>query len=1282
MQKKNKSVGKPLETASSGFSTAQLTALIESTNDLIWAVDLDYRLISFNRALQQNILNTYGVRLEVGMLFHEVLPPERAARWPGFYERVLAEGPFRIEYFRVDGGIMELAFNPIVVDGKTTGISMFGKEITEQKKSENALKKTEANLSALIESTHDLVWSVDLDNHLTQFNRAFEQAFLESFGIQVARGMSREGLLPPEKAAIFPPLYKRALSEGPFHVDYTLRDGRILELSFNPILVDGKATGVSVFGKDITERKKALDELREREARLKEAERLGHFGSFRWDVDSDTNTWSEGLYYITGTDPATPPPRYAERVKYYTPESWARMDAAVKRALATGEPYDLDVQLVRSDGALRWARARGTAERNDAGRVYRLFGTLQDITEQKLIELQLSESEERYRATFEQADVGIVHASFDGRILRCNKHYADILGYSIEEITSLTFQQVTAPEDRAAAMARLQQMANGTFLPSTWEKRNVRKDGSYTWVKITDSLQCDADGHPLHVIAMVEDINDRKAAEERLAAAQEMQQASEERYRTIFETSPDAILLTRKSDGTIIDANQAFFDSAGYERSEVIGRTTKELNIWVNESDWQRYIDEMTRNNMCRNLEVLSRRKDGKIFWMRVSSSLIEIGGIQCRLAIAQDISEAKTAEEHLALAMEALQRSEARYRMAFQTHIDAINITRLDNGTIVDCNQSFLDIVGFKREEVIGRTTLELGVWTHALDRQAMVEMLQRDSSFRGFEFQFRKKSGGVFWGEMSASVMEIDGIPCVLSITRDLSAAKAAEEALHNAEQKYREIFEDAPEGIFLTAGGGGLVTVNPAGVKLLGYESFEEMRSLIGNSAYNVWNDTADRLRGTAIVEEQGIVRGFQCPFKRKDGTLIWVSITARALHGQDGKTLFYQGFFEDISEQKRLESALKTELRENKLLSEINAALLRAKTEEELLSEYCRIIVETGGYRMAWVGFAENTPDKPIVPVAHYGHEDGYLKTLNVTWADTKRGQGPTGRAIRSGTVEVTEDIAADPLLTLWRAEALNRGYRSSIALPFRYSDGSMACLSAYGETSIVWSESERKLMQQIALDLGYGITTLRTEIIKKQYMENLKVSLEETIQVIADTVDQRDPFTAGHQRRVADLCIGIAKKIGLTENRTHGLRLAAIIHDLGKIAIPAELLSKPGRLRTLEFNLIKEHPRLGYDIIKHIDFPWPIADIILQHHERLDGSGYPQGLKADEILLESRILAVADEVEAMSSHRPYRPSKGIDESIDSIIARRGTHLDLEVVDACAQLFREDGYNFPD
>jgi len=180
--------------------------------------------------------------------------------------------------------------------------------------------------------------------------------------------------------------------------------------------------------------------------------------------------------------------------------------------------------------------------------------------------------------------------------------------------------------------------------------------------------------------------------------------------------------------------------------------------------------------------------------------------------------------------------------------------------------------------------------------------------------------------------------------------------------------------------------------------------------------------------------------------------------------------------------------------------------------------------------------------------------------------------------------------------------------------------------------------------------------------------------------MAAIVEMRDPYTAGHQARVADLATAIAKQIGLPEEQVHGIHLAGTVHDLGKINVPAEILSKPGKITDIERSLIKIHPQAGYDILKGIDFPWPIAQMVLQHHERFDGSGYPQGLKGDQIIIEARILCVADVVEAMSSHRPYRPRLGIETAIEDITRQRGIYYDPQAVDACLALFREQGYRF--
>ncbi|MDX9896876.1 MAG: HD-GYP domain-containing protein [Desulfofustis sp.] len=191
---------------------------------------------------------------------------------------------------------------------------------------------------------------------------------------------------------------------------------------------------------------------------------------------------------------------------------------------------------------------------------------------------------------------------------------------------------------------------------------------------------------------------------------------------------------------------------------------------------------------------------------------------------------------------------------------------------------------------------------------------------------------------------------------------------------------------------------------------------------------------------------------------------------------------------------------------------------------------------------------------------------------------------------------------------------------------------------------------------------------------------LQKSLDEIVNAMSLTLEERDPYTAGHQRRTATLSLAIGKLLGLQEDELHGLRMAGLIHDMGKIAVPGEILSKPGNLNEAEMQLIKRHPQVAYDILKQIDFPWPVDRIVLQHHEKLDGSGYPQGLKGGDILLEARILCVADVVETMETHRPYRPSLGRQAALEEIGRFRGILYDPQVVDACLTLLRERDFDY--
>jgi putative two-component system response regulator len=196
------------------------------------------------------------------------------------------------------------------------------------------------------------------------------------------------------------------------------------------------------------------------------------------------------------------------------------------------------------------------------------------------------------------------------------------------------------------------------------------------------------------------------------------------------------------------------------------------------------------------------------------------------------------------------------------------------------------------------------------------------------------------------------------------------------------------------------------------------------------------------------------------------------------------------------------------------------------------------------------------------------------------------------------------------------------------------------------------------------------------------VENLKRAMEQTVNALATAMEKRDPYTVGHQQRVAKLACAIAQEIGFSQEDVEGIRIEGLLHDIGKISIPTDILNKPGRISQYEYMLIQEHPQSGYEILKDIRFEQPIVEVILQHHERVNGSGYPQGLKGRNIMIEAKIMAVADVVEAMASHRPYRPSLGIDKALEEIANNRGVLYEVKIVDACLKLFRSRDFSFSD
>ncbi|MES9937027.1 MAG: HD domain-containing phosphohydrolase [Sedimenticola sp.] len=253
-------------------------------------------------------------------------------------------------------------------------------------------------------------------------------------------------------------------------------------------------------------------------------------------------------------------------------------------------------------------------------------------------------------------------------------------------------------------------------------------------------------------------------------------------------------------------------------------------------------------------------------------------------------------------------------------------------------------------------------------------------------------------------------------------------------------------------------------------------------------------------------------------------------------------------------------------------------------------------------------------------------------------------------------------------------ALRGEQQPSYELEIHRKDGSQ-CWLLVKDTPVFDDTGQVVAIEGIAHDIT---NRMQDALERERSQARLQNALHDTVQAIANTVEKRDPYTAGHQRRVADLACLIAEDMGLNEHTIKGIRMGSMIHDIGKIHIPSEILTRPGKLSTYEFNIIKTHATEGFEIIQDVYFPWPVAEMIVQHHERLNGSGYPKGLKGEEIILEAQILMVADVVEAISAHRPYRPALGIDVALEEIQANRGVLYSTEVVDSCIRIFGEKRY----
>ena len=497
-------------------------------------------------------------------------------------------------------------------------------------------------------------------------------------------------------------------------------------------------------------------------------------------------------------------------------------------------------------------------------------------------------------------------------------------------------------------------------------------------------------------------------------------------------------------------------------------------------------------------------------------------------------------------------------------------------------------------------------------------------------------------------------DGLSNVL-LLRDL---RVSEERLSAAAAEWSATFDAMNDSVALFDSGGKVLRCNAATAELTG-RSYDE---IIGRACHEVFHGSEEWHRSCPQLQARVSLRS-ESAVLEQDGR--WLRVTFQPMSDAAGNYSGGVHVVSDVTELTQAEQALRASETRFRSLFEDAPIAMWEEDHSAVKIELERLLTSGVGDIAAYL---RSHP-------AEYLHCLEAARTLDVNRAAVQLFEATDRQELMARANALYLAERPGNLCLFWAA--LLAGERSmsyeetNLTLRGESIEVLETCtLAPGGETS--W--------ERVYID-DADITALKqAEHQVQQSLSQLQSVFDEVIAVIAAIVEARDPYTAGHQQRVSELAAAIARQMGLGENDVSGIRVGGILHDIGKISVPAEILSKPAALTTIEFDLIKTHPRVAHDLLGGIEFPWPVAEMALQHHERLDGSGYPQGLGGEEIVLEARILAVADVVEAIASHRPYRPALGIEAALEEIATNRGRLYDPLVVDACLALVHEGGFFF--
>jgi PAS domain S-box-containing protein len=722
--------------------------------------------------------------------------------------------------------------------------------------------------------------------------------------------------------------------------------------------------------------------------------------------------------------------------------------------------------------------------------------------------------------------------------------------------------------------------------------------------------------------AVERELNEAESRRQR-RLAEEFLRKSEENYRHLFDNSPAGIYQIDFRTGKFLKANDVICKYFGCRQEEVTSLSPYDV---LTDDSKQLFSERLRKMGLGEKVtsdpeyEIVD--KNGKHRWLQLNSkNIYDTQGLAVGAdVVAHEITDRKRLEE-------VLHKSEQKYRLLVENTSEAIVVVQDGRARFVNRG---IEWAGYTPEEYMSIPVMET---IHPEDREAVeqryLKKINGDKIPTRHTYRGLDKSGQIHWIEVSSVLIDWEGRPATLNLIADITERKRMEENLSDAMQHLTAHIDNSPLAV---------VEFDP---------QFRVIRWSRGAEAVFGW--TSKEITGKAISEIRWVYEEDKELVRRESACLLSSerrrSLNVNRNYRRDGSVICCEWYNSGIYDSHgKLIS----------ILSQVLDITKRKKTEETLREseEKHRILLEES-----------SDPIFSFTPEGEYRY---------------------VNRAFAKGVGKPVEEIIGKRIWDVFPKEEADKRF-ASLKQVFRTGEEKII------EARVPRSDGDRYYMTTItpikdtmgevisAICSSKEITELKQA--EKQLqgtLESLRKAVGTTIQVMVSAVETRDPYTSGHQLRSADLALAIAMEMGLPQDKIEGIRMAGSIHDIGKLSIPAEILSKPTKLSEIEFSLIKEHACKGFEMLKGVESPWPLAEIVHQHHERMDGSGYPRNLKGNDILIEARILSVADVVEAMASHRPYRPGLGIDLALAEIEKNRGICYDDAVADACLRLFREKGF----